>query len=353
MERQGVDVRIYTPKYKDDLFDRIGNGIEIEEVSLPTPPVFELYSDLLVANRLISKASRWADAVILHHAQSLAAYVMRKYSIPCIPFYHIDRWDWMLWGSYRPFARIYTLPLDALELRCLTEVPLVLTNSRSLSNAIQRHEPQAKVAHVSVGVDTSRFYPRWDRDEEFIMMAGRIIPKNNFELGIRSIIDTNYRMVIASIVETKTIGYYRRLRGLIAQEHLEDRVSFKELNDQALIDHYQKCSIFLSPRVFDYLGHAALEPMACGKPVIANTTQSSIEDNPPIIRCRSDPSEWRNAVSSLMDHPSIRTNLGRKSHAFVEDFHSLTGCVTQMLRLITPLVEGPKNNRSTPAFADL
>jgi hypothetical protein len=144
MVRQGIEARIYTPLLRENLFEGIRKTICIEEVKFPLLPTFGVYYDLLLTKRLISEASKWADIIILHSCHAIASYAMRKYSIPCIPFYHIDKWDWNLFGSLRAVAPVYTRPLIALELRSLDEVPLVFATSHNLANIIREHQCQSR-----------------------------------------------------------------------------------------------------------------------------------------------------------------------------------------------------------------
>ncbi len=354
MERQGAEVRIYTPKCKDDLFGGMPRRLDVEEVRVPVPPVFDLYYDLLLAKRLVSAASKWADVAILHDGQPVASYSMRRFRVLCIPFFHGDKWDWNLFGDFRTLAPIYTYPLNSLLSRCLQEVPIVFTNSRSLAAAVSQHEPRTNVVPISIGVDTSRFYPKWDEDRGFVMMAGRLHPVNNFEMGISALLETNYEMVIAGIVEPKSVWYYKHLREMVSSNSdLRGRVAFKSLTERSLIEHYQSCSLFLSPRVFDYLGRAALEPMACGKPVIASMTRSPVEDDPPVLLCRNNAGEWRDKVRGLMSDRATRMELGRKSYEFVESKHSLRTSATQMLLFMARLTEDREAERPDviPSFA--
>ena len=340
MAEQGVDVRIYTARYRDNLFEGL-KTTQIEVINSVAPPIFEYYYDLVLAKRLIFEASKWADVLILHDGHSMASYAMKRFSVPCIPFYHNDRWDPNMWGLFRGIAPIYTRPLDALELKSLREVPLVFANSQSLAIAIRHHEPKAKVVPITIGVDTSRFIPKWNEDDGFIMMSGRLHPINNFELGIKAIADTDHNMLVASILERKNLWYYRRLQKIVSNDDsLHKRVIFEFLTETALIDRIQRCSLFLSPRLFDYLGHAALEPMACGKPVIANDSCGRLEENPPVVSCQNNPEQWREAVRVLMNDRKLREELGRKSYEFVQQKHSLKRSVAQIVQYASLCTKG-------------
>ncbi len=224
MARQGLEVRIYTPKMREDLFGGISKAVQIEEIGVPTSPLFDFYFDLILAKRLVSQACKWADLLILHHGHPMASYAVTRFSKPCIPFYHIDRWDWKMWGVFRTIEPAYTLPLNSLERKSLREVPLVFANSQSLAASIRKHEPRANVVPIVLGVDTSKFSPRWEKDDGFIMMSGRFHPVNNFELGIKVVAPMDLELIISGVVDSKARWYYNRLRKFISRNGLSDRV---------------------------------------------------------------------------------------------------------------------------------
>ncbi|TMI05963.1 glycosyltransferase family 4 protein [Candidatus Bathyarchaeota archaeon] len=338
MAKQGLEVRIYTPKLREDLFGGMSKTVDVEEVGVPSSPLFDFYFDLILAKRLVSEACKWADILILHHGHPVASLAITRFSKTCIPFYHIDRWDRNMWGGLRPIERIYTFPLNALELKSLREVPLVFANSESLANTIRSQEPRAKVVPITIGVDTSKFSPKWEKDDGFIMMAGRFHPMNNFDLGIAAVCRTDFKLTISGIVENKTLWYYTHLKRILSRNpDLSERVVIETNGEDGLIDRLQRCSLFFSPRIYDYLGHAALEPMACAKPVVQLMTQPRFEDDPPIILCRNDPNEWRNSARALLDDPKSRKELGRKSYEFVQEKHSLKLTVSQILHFAVNL----------------
>jgi glycosyltransferase involved in cell wall biosynthesis len=332
MKRQNIEARIYTPFLRENLFNGMCKQLDIEEVRVPTLPLFGVYYDLYTTKRLVSEASKWADVLILHSCHAIASYALRRFSMPCIPFYHIDKWDWNVYGHLGPLAPIYARPLIALEMRSLQQLPIAFANSRNLASVIQQHAPYARIVPITIGVDTSRFYPVWGRDDGFVMMAGRFHPMNNFEIGIRAMAGTGFEVLVAGLVEPKFRWYYDQLRELVLREKdLKDKVVFKTLSESELIDRLQSCSLFLSPRKYDYLGHAAMEPMACGKPVVQLSSDSHLEDDPPVVLCNSKVSQWTAAVQTLMLDSEERRDLGKRAYEFIQEKHSLKASVSQLL----------------------
>jgi glycosyltransferase involved in cell wall biosynthesis len=187
---------------------------------------------------------------------------------------------------------------------------------------------------VPLGVNIRRFQST-GLDENFVMMAGRYHPTNNMELGIAAIRETPYRLVIAGVPDRKNERYQAHLQSTVRRyQELKSRVAFVSPSEEELAEYLSRCSIFLSPRKYGYLGLAALEAMACGKPVIACNPGHSIEGMPPCIVCSEEIGQWREAINKLMSDRVMRAEFGRRSSAYVKKQHTWRESVKQMLSFI-------------------
>ncbi len=333
MSSRGIETRIYTSFASPRIVADMHSEVEIMTGSLPSTTLFQLYSSLLISKRLIDVASSWADLIILHSGVGMAEYGWRKHKLPCIPFFHVNNYDPTLFGHLRGLSALYTYPLRLQESKCIRSIPLAFANSRSLRSAIRMHIQGGMVTVIPLGVDIDRFRPNWN-DEEYVLMAGRFNPTNNFELGLRAAANTSCMIVIAGIPEKKFLGYYRHIRELVNRsQELKSRVEFLNPDDNNLIDLLQNCSLFLSPRIYDYLGLVALEAMACGKPVIAYNAE---EDSQllPAMKCGDRPWMWQKALKTLMSDGQLRGKIGRESRQFVEEHHTWKKTVDCMLDAI-------------------
>lgn len=331
LARRRIETRIYTTFVSSKLLADSPGGVETKKVDLPTVPVLSLYSSLVVSKRLIDAAASWADIIILHSGLGVADYAWQKYELPCVPFFHSDTYDTSLFGALRLVAPVYTYPLRVLESKCIRTIPIAFANSHSLSSRIRGYFKCGKLVVIPLGVDMDRFHPSWD-DEDFILMAGRFHPTNNFELGLAAASKTHHKVVIAGIQERGFSWYYRSLQHMVEMsQELRNRVEFLSPNDDELIRLMQDCSVFLSPRRYDYLGLAALEAMACGKPVIAHKVEEETEGLPPVLTCGGQVWKWQEALTVLMTDKDLRQKIGRKSREFVEGGHAMTKSVDLML----------------------
>jgi glycosyltransferase involved in cell wall biosynthesis len=330
MSTRGVESRIYTSFANPHIVSSMKGDVEIVKAHLPEKTPFQLYSSLLISKRLIDLAASWADAIILHSGVGMAEYGWRKHGLPCIPFFHVDNYDPTQFAYLRGVSALYTYPLRLHESKCIRRVPLAFANSRSLRGAVQMRVKGGRLTVIPLGVNIDRFRPTWN-DDQYILMVGRFHPANNFELGIRAAANASCKIVIGGIRETRFLWYYRHIREVVNRSReLSDRVEFLTPDDDELIGLLQNCALFLSPRLFDYLGLAALEAMACGKPVIAyNAEQDS--QYLPVLQCGDQYGMWKATLETLMSDRTLREKIGRESRQFVEIHHTLQRTVDLML----------------------
>ena len=334
MSVRRIHARIYTGLLNPKALGGLRGEVEIRKVDLIIIPMFQLYFNLSISKRLIDVAASWADVIILHTGLGMAEYAWRKRGVTCVPFFHIDKFDSQHFGRLRSITPVYTYPLRLQESRCVRNIPLAFANSRSLSNRVANYAKGGRLVKIPLGVDTNRFQPTWV-DQEYALMVGRFHPLNNFELGLKAAFDLPCKIVIAGILEKKFLWYYQHLLQLVeASRALSDRVEFRVSNDdEELIGLIQNCSVFLSPRMYDYLGLATLEAMSCGKPVLTRSCDEESEYCP-VITCGDQFSKWREALESLMGDDQLRENIGRESREFVEKHHTWKKTVDLMLESI-------------------
>ncbi len=339
MSSRGIETRIYTSSANPRVIADMQGEVEIISCGLPSTMLFELYSVLLISKRLIDAASSWADIIILHSGAGIAEYGWRKHRLPCIPFFHVDVYDSTPFGHLRRISALYTYPLKLQESKCVRRIPLAFANSGSLRNAVRMHLKGGIVTVIPLGVNIGRFRPTWN-DDEYVLMAGRFNPTNNFELGLRAAVNTSCKIVIAGIHEKKFSWYYHYLCKLIdGSPELRNRVEFLTPADGELIRLLQNCSLFLSPRIYDYLGLAALEAMACGKPVIAyNADEDST--HPPVMKCGDKYWMWQETLKTLMSDRQLREKIGRESRQFIEKHHTWKKTVDIMLDSAKSVIVG-------------
>ncbi len=192
-----------------------------------------------------------------------------------------------------------------------------------------------KLCHLSVFLS----YDASTRSRGSTIVSDRNIWPTNFELGLAAASKIRYRVVVAGIHEPGFDWYFRHLQQSVNKSsELRSRVEFLSPNDHDLIQLIQNCSMFLSPRRYSYLGLAALEAMACGKPVIVCEADEKIQGSQVILACGQGPEEWQKAVTRLVKDRELRKAIGEKSRTFVERGHTWKKTVDVMLDSINRTV---------------
>jgi len=166
------------------------------------------------------------------------------------------------------------------------------------------------ITHPGLGVRGDNWSGRSD---PYFLIAGRIMWTKNIELGIRafrSLLEQNpalehFRLVIAGIVDRKSLSYFEYLKSLASEE---PRIEFRAFpSDEELKDLYDNCrAVVFTPFNEDW-GIVPLEAMSFGKPVIAvnrGGPTESIEHGLQGFLCEPDPSEFARHMALLaLDMP--------------------------------------------------
>ena len=114
------------------------------------------------------------------------------------------------------------------------------------------------------------------------------------------------------------------------------------LSDKQLIRAYQKCDALLFPSRFEGFGYAALEAMACGKPVIASKNTALPEvvvDGVTGILCDTDDTEaFAKACRMLAEDPNLCVLMGSAGCQRAIELFSESTAIKLYLGLIDRLV---------------
>jgi glycosyltransferase involved in cell wall biosynthesis len=112
-------------------------------------------------------------------------------------------------------------------------------------------------------------------------------------------------------------------------------------NDDDLVKAYQNCDAILLPTCFEGFGYAALEAMACGKPVIASDNSALpevVQDGVTGILCPTNDIEaFVAACRFLAENPEIGKKYGEAGRARVERLFSEEIIIPQYIALYEKL----------------
>lgn len=187
-----------------------------------------------------------------------------------------------------------------------------------------------KISTVYNGVDIDRFRPSSAEPEEPILaFVGRIDPLKDLEtmLAATALIREQVPAVqlhIIGPVPRMNRAYAQSLEALTTDLGLDKQVRFLgPTNDP--VAAYSSGQIAALSSVSEGFPYGALEPMACGRPLVATTVGGVPEavGHAGMLVAARDPRAFADAAILLFDNPSERARLARIGRARVEQQFSL------------------------------
>ncbi|MGB4957279.1 MAG: glycosyltransferase family 4 protein [Candidatus Saccharimonas sp.] len=208
---------------------------------------FSLY-DAVMARTMLERARGGEfDCVVFNHFESVLPLAPLFPSVPIVYILH-DNMD----EARREVIEAHASPNQFFI---------------SISDSQRRNIPDLQyAATVYNGVDTEHFAFS-DEHEDYLFMAGRIVPEKGVKEAVQIAQQTKRRLLIAGSLSPQNYWYF--------DEHikpfLDDKILFLGMLDrEQLVKYYQKAAAVLAPIQWDEpFGLSMAEANSCGTPVVA------------------------------------------------------------------------------------
>lgn len=390
LERQGVDVRIYSLRKPDD--GRFHASLARVKANVVYVPQYPQMEPERVRAAHLAVAAAWPDAYaeLRAYAEGLEQpFGLKRFLQAGVIAAHLLRQP--VDALHAHFASSATRVAGMVAR--LTGIPYSFTAHAKdifhddVSPASLRHKMGAARFVVTVsrfnqaylrqiqngaggdvrclynGIDLRTFKPnpRVARQPGLILAVGRLVEKKGFAQLIEACAllaqrGLDFRCEIVGAGEQRA-----RLASLIADLRLEERVALVGPKPQdALLADYQRAALFALPCIVardgnrDGLPTVLLEAMACGLPVVATT----VTGNPEIVDHGIDglltPPEdvpaLADALALLLHDDALRRTLGANARRKVEQCFDLRRNVGQLRAWLSEPVAPP--HRPAPSGAD-
>lgn len=204
--------------------------------------------DGYMASEMFRRASEGMyDLLYFHHTEVALPFVRRnpRTSVVYTMNDPIDSW-------YKELFELYDSPNQHFV---------------SISNNQRRDAPDLNyAATVYNGVDPDYFEYSAEA-EDYLLIAGRIVPEKGFKEAIDLALATDHRLLIIGPVYPDMQGYFDQY----IKPRLSDKILYLGPMEQSqLVRYYQKAKAFVTPIQWEEpFGLTTIEAMACGTPAIS------------------------------------------------------------------------------------
>ncbi len=317
LERQGVEVRVYTPVSKLPAFDYKGTVVPVPSIALPGRGEYRLAFSLPQEEIEAFKP----DLIHIALAPDPLGYstlkIARKLNIPLVASYH-TRYETYL--KYYPGVSIFISPLKRYLSRYYARCREVYVPTQSMIDELVAEKQQGKLILWSRGVDAESFNPA-NRSAEWRSRHG-LAPDDIVVLLVSRLVREKQLSIFVSVVKALNARNIP-VRAVVAgdgparaelEQMLPDAIFLGFQQGADLTTTYASADIFLFPSETETFGNVTLEAMASGLPCVcadATGSKSLIQDGVTGFLARPrDVEEFTSHVATLALDPVGRARMG-------------------------------------------
>lgn len=158
--------------------------------------------------------------------------------------------------------------------------------------------------------------PPVDAPRPWILFVGQLTPRKGYDLAVAALPAILKRHPTASLLVVSGINTADRERmDLLGGEHgVSSHVRFLgRLEDNALVNLYRSCDVYLSPTRYEGFGLTLLEAMSCGAPVVCTDVPAAneiVRDRENGLLARSENvASVAECVCQILDDPPLSDRL--------------------------------------------
>lgn len=204
--------------------------------------------DLMFAHEMFRRAAEGKyDLLYFNHAETAQPYARDNLKTPVVYTVHDPLSPWL-----RELFELHMSPNQHLI---------------SISNNQRRDAPDLPYARTIYNGVNLDLFPFSGEAEDYLLIAGRIVPEKGFKEAVELARSTGDRLLIIGPVYPDQQGYFDQY----IKPHLNDKILYLGAMEQnQLVKYYQKAKAFVTPIQWEEpFGLTTIEAMACGTPAIS------------------------------------------------------------------------------------
>lgn len=250
--------------------------------------------------------------------------------------------------------------------KCVSKVKFITTVSRFIAEGIKKLYPEtaSKLHPVYSGVDIHRYQPVWSdealqireqlrakyglTDKKVVLYVGRLSPKKGAHIlikAVRKVLETHTDTALV-IVGSKWYGenqedsYVRQVQQM-SHDLDTDVILTGFLPPEEVTSHYYLGDVFVCASQWrEPLARVHYEAMAAGLPIITTDKGGNAEvirgaGNGIVISEYNQPQAFADAITYLLDQPSIALEMGKRGRELAEKKYSWERVSADLLGLFT------------------
>ena len=178
---------------------------------------------------------------------------------------------------------------------------------------------------LNYGVDGEKYHPDFKKKEnDLLLFVGAFEERKGVHVLLEALrlINQPIRLVLAG--PTRDEIYSSGLLKKVSELNKDTFHKIKFLNyldEESLIDYYQKASILICPSLAEEFGIVAIEALACGTPVVASRTGGLAfaikHGEHGFLTSPGNPEELASAIELLLRDSELRIKFGKEGSSYI------------------------------------
>ncbi|CAI9121264.1 glycosyltransferase family 4 protein [Brytella acorum] len=322
LEKQGVDVRVFTPVSSTTVFPAPGTIVPVPSIPLPGRSEYRLAFALPHAEIKTFSPDLIHIALAPDPLGFTTLRIARKLGVPLVASYH-TRYETYLkhYWYVAAFENVLKRYLSSYYANCRE----VYVPSQSMIDILQADGQKGKLVLWQRGVDPDQFNPghrsmQWranhgiDPEETVVLLVARLVREK--QLGIFS---ATLHQLSSDGVPCRAVVVGDGPERAMLERALPQAIFTGFLRGQELSVAYASSDIFVFPSETETFGNVTLEAMASGLVCIcadASGSRSLVLDGLTGFLARpGDVAEFAARVEQLIRNPALRTEMAATARA--------------------------------------
>lgn len=234
--------------------------------------------------------------------------------------------------TWQNLLRRYPPPFSLLERYNLTHAACAIAGNQEAVNVLRAKGYEASIRLLpQFGVDPDVYRkerPAVQEDAQFVIgYVGRFVEEKGVHVLLRALADLHGQWVLRLMGDGP---YLATLQGLSMQLGIEQRVMFEPWGPSAEMPHrLNDLNVLVLPSLTrrnwkEQFGRVLVEAMACEVPVVGSSSGEipNLIADAGVIFPEGDSAKLREALSRLMNDPSLQIQLGQRGRARVLEHYT-------------------------------